>query len=68
MGRPPIGRKAMTGAERIRRYREKHAVTKQSAAEAEMAERLDEKTKDEYERRIRGLLTQIRNLKAKVDV
>jgi hypothetical protein len=28
MGRPPIGRKAMTGAERIRRFREKHRVVK----------------------------------------
>ena len=36
MGRPPIGKTAMTGAERVRRYRLKHAaarpVTKQPSA------------------------------------
>ena len=28
MGRPPLGKTAMTGAERVRRWREKHAVKK----------------------------------------
>jgi septal ring factor EnvC (AmiA/AmiB activator) len=28
MGRPPIGKVAMTGAERVRRYREKHGIDK----------------------------------------
>jgi hypothetical protein len=28
MGRPPIGKVAMTGAERVRRYRRKHAADK----------------------------------------
>jgi hypothetical protein len=28
MGRPPIGKVAMTGAERVRKYRARHAVTK----------------------------------------
>jgi len=28
MGRPPIGKTAMTGAERVARWRKKHAVTK----------------------------------------
>ncbi len=36
MGRPPIGKTAMTGAERVRRYRLKHAadqpVTKQTSS------------------------------------
>ena len=28
MGRPPIGKRAMTGAERVRRYRLKHSTDK----------------------------------------
>jgi hypothetical protein len=28
MGRPPLGKVAMTGAERVRRYRIKHGITK----------------------------------------
>jgi hypothetical protein len=31
MGRPPIGKAAMTAAERVRRYRQKHGVTKAPA-------------------------------------
>lgn len=37
MGRPPIGKVAMTGAERIRRYREKHGKPKRETKSAEIA-------------------------------
>jgi hypothetical protein len=39
MGRPPIGKIAMTGAERVQRYREKHAAYR-VYAKIEMQEQL----------------------------
>jgi hypothetical protein len=52
MGRPPIGKIAMTGAERVARYRRKHQpvtkpVTKQSGADASKAtKRLEARIKE----------------------
>ena len=63
MGRPPIGKKAMTGAERVRRHYAKHdeqlkaeatatlkAALKQAAAKIEVVKGLDSNEQRELER------------------
>jgi hypothetical protein len=53
MGRPPIGKVAMTGAERTRLYRRRHPTTAKPSSKT-------------YETRIRELEAQIRNLEAQL--
>ena len=41
MGRPPIGKTAMTGAERVQRYRLKHNVTTRVTKRSDKVARLE---------------------------
>jgi len=80
MGRPPLGKQAMSTAERQRRYwervlggaplkRELDEVKSELArAKAELAQKGSKPPDEMRERRIKALTTELRNLKLKLEV